>query len=43
MNALAFDVNLADSVIEDLSNATESVKAKLGSNADMWSSDNRMR
>ena len=43
MNVPAFDVNLADDVVAEMTKSTESVKAKLGSNADMWSSANRMR
>ena len=43
LNIPAFEYELPDGVADQLSAITEPVKAKLGSNADMWSGDNRMR
>lgn len=43
LNIPAFEYELPAGVADELSAATEPVKAKLGSNADMWSGDNRMR
>jgi aryl-alcohol dehydrogenase-like predicted oxidoreductase len=43
LNIPAFEYELPDGVAEQLSNLTEPVKAKLGSNPDMWKGDNRMR
>ena len=43
LNLPAFEYELPQEIIERLSTATEPVKMKLGSNADMWSGDNRMR
>jgi len=43
LNIPAFEYDLPQGIADRLSAATEPVKAKLGSNADMWSGDNRMR
>jgi len=43
LNIPAFEYELPQEISERLSAATEPIKEKLGSNADMWSSDNRMR
>jgi aryl-alcohol dehydrogenase-like predicted oxidoreductase len=43
LNLPAFEYELPQGIIDRLSTATEPVKTKLGSNADMWSGDNRMR
>lgn len=43
LNIPAFEYDLPQGIAARLSAATEPVKAKLGSNADMWSGDNRMR
>ncbi|MBP38582.1 MAG: aldo/keto reductase [Chloroflexi bacterium] len=43
LNIPAFEYDLPEGVADQLSTATEPVKAKLGSNADMWNGDNRMR
>jgi aryl-alcohol dehydrogenase-like predicted oxidoreductase len=42
-NVKAADVELSGDVIAQLSQATESVKVKLGSNPDMWQSESRIR
>ena len=42
-NAAAADVKLSDDVIRQLSQATERVKQKIGSNIDMWQTDSRIR
>ncbi|HIF71521.1 MAG TPA: aldo/keto reductase [Dehalococcoidia bacterium] len=42
LNIPTFEYELPAGVADELSAATEPVKAKLGSNADMWSGDNRM-
>lgn len=42
-NARAADLMLPDDVIESLSNATEALKQRLASNADMWQSKSRIR
>ncbi len=41
-NARAAEIDLDPSVIEQLSQATEEVKAYVGTNADMWQTDTRM-
>ena len=43
LNIPAFDYSLAPPEVDRLSSITHSVKEKLGSNADMWNGDNRMR
>jgi len=43
LNIPAFEYDLPQGIADRLSAATEPVKAKIGSNADMWSGDNRMR
>jgi len=43
LNIPAFEYELPARIADQLTAATEPVKAKLGSNADMWSGDNRMR
>ena len=43
LNIPAFEYELPAGVADQLSAATEPVKAKLGSNADMWSGNNRMQ
>ena len=43
LNIPAFDYSLAPHEVDRLSSITHSVKEKLGSNADMWNGDNRMR
>jgi myo-inositol catabolism protein IolS len=43
LNIPAFEYELPDGIADRLTAATEPVKAKLGSNADMWSGDNRMQ
>ena len=43
LNIPAFEYTLPDGIAERLSAATEPVKAKLGTSADMWNHDNRMR
>lgn len=43
LNIPAFEYELPAGIADQLSAATEPVKAKLGSNADMWNGDNRMR
>ena len=43
LNIPAFEYDFPPRIADRLSAATEPVKAKLGSNADMWSGDNRMR
>jgi len=43
LNVPAFEYDLPQGIADRLTAATEPVKAKLGSNADMWSGDNRMR
>ncbi|MBN4064206.1 aldo/keto reductase [Dehalococcoides mccartyi] len=43
LNIPAFEYELPDGIADHLTKASESVKAKLGSNPDMWSGDNRMR
>jgi len=43
LNIPAFEYELPEGIADRLSAATEPVKAKLGSNADMWNGDNRMR
>ena len=43
LNIPAFEYSLPDGVEDELSAATEPVKTSLGSNADMWSGDNRMQ
>ena len=43
LNIPAFEYSLPQSVIDRLSSITQSVKEKLGSNADMWNGNNRMR
>jgi|TARA_B100001971_G_scaffold186754_1_gene186918 aryl-alcohol dehydrogenase-like predicted oxidoreductase len=42
-NIPAFEYELPEFVADELTNATENVRLKLGSNADMWKGDNRMR
>ncbi|MGD9495587.1 MAG: aldo/keto reductase [Armatimonadota bacterium] len=42
-NAAAAELELAPEVIERLNAATDALKAALGSNADMWQSDSRIR
>ena len=42
-NACAVDLVLPEDVIERLSSFTESLKSKLGSNADMWQGESRIR
>ncbi|MGC9455054.1 MAG: aldo/keto reductase [Phycisphaerae bacterium] len=41
-NARAGDLKLSESVVNDLTEATETVKEKIGTNADMWQTDSRM-
>jgi aryl-alcohol dehydrogenase-like predicted oxidoreductase len=43
LNVPAFEYDLPDGIAEELEAATEPVLANLGSNADMWNSENRMR
>jgi aryl-alcohol dehydrogenase-like predicted oxidoreductase len=43
LNIPAFEYTLPDGIADRLSAATDPVKAKLGSSADMWNGDNRMR
>jgi aryl-alcohol dehydrogenase-like predicted oxidoreductase len=43
LNIPAFEYDLPQGIADRLSAATEPVKAEIGSNADMWSGDNRMR
>jgi len=43
LNIPAFEYSLTQSVVDKLSAITESVKEGLGSNADMWNGNNRMR
>ena len=43
LNLPAFEYELPQGITERLTAATDPVKTKLGSNADMWSGDNRMR
>ena len=43
LNIPAFEYDLSQGIADRLSAATEPVKAEIGSNADMWSGDNRMR
>jgi aryl-alcohol dehydrogenase-like predicted oxidoreductase len=43
LNIPSFEYDLPEGVADELAATTESVKAKLGSSADMWSGDNRMR
>ena len=43
LNLPAAELTLSDQDIEQLSEATTSVKAHLGSNPDMWMSKSRMR
>jgi len=43
LNIPAFEYELPAGIAGRLSAATQPVKANLGSNADMWSGDNRMR
>lgn len=43
LNIPAFEYELPDGVADQLAAATEPVKSKLGSNADMWNGENRMR
>jgi aryl-alcohol dehydrogenase-like predicted oxidoreductase len=43
LNIPAFEYELPPGIADQLSAVTEPVKAKLGSNADMWNGDNRMR
>jgi aryl-alcohol dehydrogenase-like predicted oxidoreductase len=42
-NLPAFDLVLSDDVVRELAAVTEPVKAKLGTNPDMWMSTSRMR
>jgi aryl-alcohol dehydrogenase-like predicted oxidoreductase len=42
-NAEAVDLQLSSEVIDELTEATEEVKRKLGPNPDMWQSDSRFR
>ena len=42
-NLPVLDLQLAPDVLAELANLTESVKAKLGNNPDMWMSTSRMR
>ena len=43
LNIPAFEYILPKGIADQLSKTTDPVKAQLGSNADMWSGDNRMR
>ena len=43
LNIPAFEYELSGGVRQRLDDATEPIKEKLGSNADMWNGDNRMR
>jgi len=43
LNVPAFEYDLPQGITDRLTAASEPVKAKLGSNADMWSGGNRMR
>jgi myo-inositol catabolism protein IolS len=43
LNIPAFEYSLPDGIADQLSAATDPVKAHLGSSADMWNGDNRMR
>ncbi len=43
INAQAADLALDDSVVQRLNAATESVKAKIGNNPDMWQAESRYR
>ncbi|MFW6065735.1 MAG: aldo/keto reductase [Planctomycetota bacterium] len=42
LNARAGELKLSESVVGDLTEATETVKEKVGTNADMWQTDSRM-
>jgi aryl-alcohol dehydrogenase-like predicted oxidoreductase len=42
-NAAAADIDLADSVVDDLNAATAALKDALGPNLDLWQSDSRIR
>lgn len=43
LNIPAFEYDLPDGVAEELEAATDPVKSRLGTNADMWNGENRMR
>ena len=43
LNIPAFEYELPDGIADELEAVTDPVKLKLGSNADMWNGDNRMR
>jgi aryl-alcohol dehydrogenase-like predicted oxidoreductase len=43
LNIPAFEYDLPDGVAEELEAATDPVKLRLGTNADMWNGENRMR
>ena len=42
-NLPTVDLVLSKEVIQELNDATENVKAKIGANGDMWFSESRMR
>ena len=42
-NAQAADLELPSEIVDKLTDVTEELKVKLGSNADMWQSESRMR
>lgn len=42
-NAKAGDIELSQSTLDDLSEATRPIKEKMGSNMDMWQTDSRIR